>query len=127
MSFTTGPNVKDLNATAAWWNRIFATQAHWLAGQFDYSQRGANAEGRLSRHASQPDRYAKELKAFYYSNGIRFVKRQPGGKGADLEQNWKSSILTANSLTIRPWHNLPTGILSALRRNWHGTNTMGTI
>lgn len=58
-----------------------------LGGQFNYSQRGPNAEVWLSQHAFQPDRYAKELKAFYHSNGIRFP---------DATTNW-----TRNPFLVR--------------------------
>ncbi|MEX5217625.1 MAG: hypothetical protein NW701_07345 [Nitrospira sp.] len=72
VSFTSGTSVKDLNATAGLVEYNLGGMGTHLGGQFNYSQRGPNAEVWLSQHAFQPDRYAKELKAFYHSNGIRF-------------------------------------------------------
>lgn len=73
LSFTSGTSVKDLNATAGLVEYNLGGTGTQLGGQFSYSQRGPNIDVWLSQHAFQPDRFAKELKGFYYSNGIRFA------------------------------------------------------
>lgn len=73
LSFTSGTSVKDLNATGGLVEYNLGGTGTQLGGQFSYSQRGPNVDVWLSQHAFQPDRFAKELKGFYYSNGIRFA------------------------------------------------------
>ncbi len=73
LSFTSGTSVKDLNATGGLVEYNLDGAGTQLGGQFSYSQRGPNVDIWLSQHAFQPDRFAKELKGFYYSNGIRFA------------------------------------------------------
>jgi hypothetical protein len=62
-----------LNATGGLVEYNLGGTGTQLGGQFSYSQRGPNVDVWLSQHAFQPDRFAKELKGFYYSNGIRFA------------------------------------------------------
>lgn len=73
LTFTSGTSVKDLNATGGLVEYNLGGTATQLGGQFSYSQRGPNVDVWLSQHAFQSDRFAKELKGFYYSNGIRFA------------------------------------------------------
>ncbi len=73
VSFTSGTSVKDLNATIGLVEyNLFGTGTQ-LGAQFNYSQRGPNVDLWLSQHPFEPDRWAKELKASYASNGIRFA------------------------------------------------------
>jgi hypothetical protein len=72
LSFTSGSTLKDLNATAGVVEYNLGGAGTHLGAQFNYSQRGPNVDVWLSQHAFQPDRFAKELKGFYYANGIRF-------------------------------------------------------
>ena len=65
--------MKDLNATGGLVEYNLGGTATQLGGQFSYSQRGPNVDVWLSQHPFQPDRFGKELKGFYYSNGIRFA------------------------------------------------------
>ena len=73
LSFTSGTSVKDLNATGGLVEYNLGGTGAQLGAQFSYSQRGPNLDVWLAQHAFQPDRFAKELKGFYYSNGIRFA------------------------------------------------------
>jgi hypothetical protein len=73
LSFTSGSTVKDLNATAGLAEYNLSGTGTHLGAQFNYSQRGPNFDVWLSQHSFQPDRFAKELKGFYYNNGIRFA------------------------------------------------------
>ena len=73
LNFTSGSSLKDLNATVGLVEyNLFGTGTH-LGGQFNYSQRGPNVEVWLSQHSYEPDRWAKEIKAAYTVNGIRFA------------------------------------------------------
>jgi hypothetical protein len=73
LNFTSGSSTKDLNATVGLVEyNLFGTGTQ-LGGQFNYSQRGPNIDLWLSQHPFEPGRWAKELKAFYASNGIRFA------------------------------------------------------
>ncbi|MCW5800111.1 MAG: hypothetical protein KIT40_16565 [Nitrospira sp.] len=73
LSFTSGTTAKDLNATGGLVQYNLGGTGAQLGAQFSYSQRGPNLDVWLSQHAFQPDRFAKEVKGFYYSNGIRFA------------------------------------------------------
>lgn len=72
VNFTSGSSVKDLNATGGLVEYNLAGTGTQLGGQFSYSQRGPNVDLWIAEHAFQPDRWAKEVKASYSSNGIRF-------------------------------------------------------
>ena len=73
LNFTSGSNVKDLNATVGLVEyNLFGTGTQ-LGGQFNYSQRGPNVDLWLSQHAYEPGRWAKEIKGSYNVNGIRFA------------------------------------------------------
>ena len=72
LNFTSGSSAKDLNATVGLVEyNLFGTGTQ-LGGQFNYSQRGPNADIWLSQHAFEPGRWAKEIKGSYNVNGIRF-------------------------------------------------------
>jgi hypothetical protein len=73
LSFTSGSTAKDLNATAGLAEYNLSGTGTHLGAQFNYSQRGPNFDIWLSQHSFQPDRFAKEVKGFYYNNGIRFA------------------------------------------------------
>jgi hypothetical protein len=73
LSFTSGSTAKDLNATAGLAEYNLSGTGTHLGAQFNYSQRAPNFDVWLSQHSFQPDRFAKELKGFYYNNGIRFA------------------------------------------------------
>ncbi len=79
LSFTSGTSVKDLNATAGLVEYNLGGTGTQIGGQFNYSQRGPNVDVWISEHAYRPDRWAKEVKGSYSSNGIRF---------ADSTANW---------------------------------------
>ena len=73
LNFTSGTNVKDLNATVGLVEyNLFGTGTQ-LGGQLNYSQRGPNVDLWLSQHAYEPGRWAKEIKGSYNVNGIRFA------------------------------------------------------
>lgn len=72
VSFTSGTSVKDLNATAGLVEYNLGGTGTQIGGQFNYSQRGPNVDVWISEHAYRPDRWAKEVKGSYSSNGIRF-------------------------------------------------------
>jgi hypothetical protein len=73
LNFTSGSTAKDLNATVGLVEyNLFGTGTQ-LGGQFNYSQRGPNVDLWLSEHVFRPDRWAKEVKANYNVNGIRFA------------------------------------------------------
>lgn len=72
LNFTSGSTPQDLNATVGLVEyNLFGTGTQ-LGGQFNYSQRGPNVDLWLSEHVFRPDRWAKELKASYNVNGMRF-------------------------------------------------------
>ncbi|MBS0169115.1 MAG: hypothetical protein JSR62_02065 [Nitrospira sp.] len=73
VSITSGSSIKDLNATFGLVEYNIGGSATQLGAQFNYSQRGPNVDVWLSQHAFEPDRWAKELKGSYSSNGIRFA------------------------------------------------------
>ncbi|MCS6287929.1 MAG: hypothetical protein H8K10_03000 [Nitrospira sp.] len=73
LSFTSGTSVKDLNATAGLVEYNLDGTGTQIGGQFNYSQRGPNVDVWISEHAYRPDRWAKEVKGSYASNGIRFA------------------------------------------------------
>ncbi len=73
VSVTSGSSIKDLNATFGLVEYNVGGSGTQLGAQFSYSQRGPNVEVWLSQHAFEPDRWAKELKGSYSSNGIRFA------------------------------------------------------
>ncbi len=73
LSFTSGTSVKDLNATAGLVEYNLGGTGTQIGGQFNYSQRGPNVDVWISEHAYRPDRWAKEVKGSYTSNGIRFA------------------------------------------------------
>jgi outer membrane protein assembly factor BamA len=73
LNFTSGTSIKDLNATAGVVEYNLLGTGTQLGGQFNYGQRGPNVDLWLSQHAFEPGRWAKELKASYASNGIRFA------------------------------------------------------
>lgn len=73
LSFTSGTSVKDLNATAGLVEYNLGGTGTQIGGQFNYSQRGPNVDVWISEHAYRPDRWAKEVKGSYSSNGIRFA------------------------------------------------------
>ncbi|WHZ24521.1 MAG: hypothetical protein OJF47_003633 [Nitrospira sp.] len=73
LSFTSGTSVKDFNATAGLVEYNVGGTGTQLGGQFNYSQRGPNVDLWISEHAYRPDRWAKEMKASYNVNGIRFA------------------------------------------------------
>ncbi len=71
-NFTSGSSIKDVNITGGLVEYNLGGTGTQLGGQFSYSQRGPNVDLWISEHAFQPDRWAKEAKASYSSNGIRF-------------------------------------------------------
>lgn len=73
LSFTSGTSAKDLNATAGLVEYNLGGTGTQIGGQFNYSQRGPNVDVWISEHAYRPDRWAKEVKGSYSSNGIRFA------------------------------------------------------
>ncbi len=73
VSVTSGSSIKDLNATFGLVEYNIRGSGTQLGAQFNYSQRGPNVDVWLSQHAFEPDRWAKELKGSYSSNGIRFA------------------------------------------------------
>ena len=73
LSFTSGTSVKDLNATAGLVEYNLGGTGTQIGGQLNYSQRGPNVDVWISEHAYRPDRWAKEVKGSYASNGIRFA------------------------------------------------------
>jgi len=73
LNFTSGSSMKDLNATVGLVEYNLFGSGTQLGGQFNYSQRGPNVDLWLSQHAFEPDRWAKEIKASYNVNGIRFA------------------------------------------------------
>lgn len=73
VSVTSGSSTKDLNATVGLVEYNVWGSGTQVGAQFNYSQRGPNVEIWLSQHAFEPDRWAKELKGSYDSNGIRFA------------------------------------------------------
>lgn len=73
VSVTSGSSIKDLNATFGLVEYNVWGSGTQLGAQFNYSQRGPNVDVWLSQHAFEPDRWAKELKGAYSSNGIRFA------------------------------------------------------
>jgi outer membrane protein assembly factor BamA len=73
LNFTSGSVLQDLNATVGLVEYNLGGTGTQLGGQLNYSQRGLNVDVWLSQHSFQPTRWAKEAKASYNVNGIRFA------------------------------------------------------
>ena len=74
LNFTSGSVLQDLNATVGLVEYNLGGTGTQLGGQFNYSQRGPNVDVWMSQHSFQPTRWAKEVKASYNVNGIRFAE-----------------------------------------------------
>ncbi|MGQ0809937.1 MAG: hypothetical protein ACT4OO_01760 [Nitrospiraceae bacterium] len=72
LNFTSGSSLQDLNATVGLVEYNIGGTGAQLGGQFNYSQRGPNAEIWIAQHALHPTRWAKEADLSYNANGIRF-------------------------------------------------------
>jgi hypothetical protein len=73
LNFTSGSVLQDLNATVGLVEYNLGGTGTQLGAQFNYSQRGPNVDLWMSQHSFQPTRWAKEVKASYNVNGIRFA------------------------------------------------------
>lgn len=74
VNFTSGSVLRDLNATLGLVEYNLGGTGTQLGGQFNYSQRGVNIDLWMAQHSFEPERWAKEAKASYNVNGIRFAE-----------------------------------------------------
>lgn len=72
LNFTSGSSLQDLNATIGLVEYNVGGTGTQMGGQFNYSQRGPNAEIWIAQHPLHPTRWAKEVDLSYNANGIRF-------------------------------------------------------
>lgn len=72
LNFSSGSSLKDSSVTGGVVEYNVGGSGTQVGAQFNYSQRGPNAEVWISQHSFHPARWAKEAELSYNVNGFRF-------------------------------------------------------